>query len=333
MKKRFLFVTTLLSIFAFSLTSCNQSNYVPTKVYRSEYINDFYTLGIKGDGRKTLSYTVETEENSEGEIDTYRAVTDVNVLVVPIDFTDYPASSLPGGADNAKHQIEIAHFGDPEVDSLYSDSLKSYYYESSLGMANITGSVAEWYHTGMSVTEFSKYSGGKSGATLQLTADIQEYMRNEYEAYKTNPTEYMTTHDTVPLNLKDFDANNDGYVDALIMIYSCPPRVTVGGKYVDNDLYWAYTSVRPGAFGTVANPAFYGYFWTSIETFYEAGYYDENEVHHEWTEEEKANGTVALDCHTLIHEFGHILGLPDYYSYDANSGGADYYPMGGVDMM
>ena len=334
MKKRLLITSTFLAVFAFSLTSCNKETYVPSKVLRCEYNNDFYNVGIKGEGRKSLSFTVETETDSNGELDTYRAVTDVNVLVVPIDFTDYRSELLPGGAENARHQIEVAHFGDPEEDLLYSESLASYYYKSSLGVANISGTVADWYHTGMSVTQFAKYSGGGTGATLQLTTDIQEYMRNEYETYEDDKEGYLATHDNkVPLNLKDFDANKDGYVDALIMIYSCPPRVAVNGKYVDNELFWAYTSQRPGAFGTVSKPAFFGYFWTSIETFYEAGYYDDNNVHHEWTDDDKANGTVAIDCHTLIHEFGHILGLPDYYSYDANKGASDYYPMGGVDMM
>jgi hypothetical protein len=73
---------------------------------------------------------------------------------------------------------------------------------------------------------------------------------------------------------------------------------------------------------------------------YKDGYYerdeqgrilrDENDepVFHPWTD---GTGKILIDSHTFIHELGHFLGLPDYYSYDSDIG--DWGPFGALDMM
>lgn len=315
--KKISYIISSVSMFAFLLTGCGKKEVEPSRVNRGDYTNDYFLVSTKGEGRKALPFSTVDYFDEEGNYKPYKQVNNVRVLVVPVDFTDFPASSLPNGEEGAKEDIEKVHFGEASETSW--NSLSSYYKSTSFGTANITGVVTDWYHTNMSVKEFAKYGGGSTNATQQLALDIQNYFTEGDGASK--------------IDLKDFDANKDGYVDATVMIYSCPDRVTVANQPVDNDLYWAFATVRGGAFGRVTRPAVYNYFWASINTFYEAGHYSENGTWSAWTKDDIKNGTVKVDAHTLIHEFGHVLGLPDYYSYDANSGKSDYYPFGGIDMM
>lgn len=321
--KNLSFAVAALSMFSILLSGCGGTSKKANRVDRSAYTNDYYLVTTKGEGRKAMPYTtveyfIENEKTGEAEYKSYHQVKDVRVLVVPVDFTDYPAESRPNGAEGAREDIRKLHFG--EASETAWNSLSSYYRSTSFGQANITGKVAEWYHTGMSVTEFARYGEGGTDATQKLAKDIQDYYSKGGEGFGK-------------INLADFDSNKDGYVDATIIIYSCPEKVRVGNKAVDDDLYWAFATVRNGAFGRLGAEAIYNYFWTSINTFYEAGHVNEQGQWVAWTDEEIKNGTAKTDAHVLTHEFGHILGLPDYYSYDANKGEDDYGPMGGVDMM
>ena len=71
--------------------------------------------------------------------------------------------------------------------------------------------------------------------------------------------------------------------------------------------------------------------WASQEFMFDAGYYDEEGNHSNWTTEQLASGNAKPDAHTFIHETGHMIGLDDYYSYDRGKG--DYGGLGGLDMM
>lgn len=83
---------------------------------------------------------------------------------------------------------------------------------------------------------------------------------------------------------------------ALYLIYSHP---YVKNSTTSTNVFWAYTVIKP-----------YPTSWSSIELLNEK------------------NGLV--DSHTYIHEFGHILGLNDYYNTTSQS---IYNPTGRLDMM
>lgn len=102
--------------------------------------------------------------------------------------------------------------------------------------------------------------------------------------------------------LKEYDQDGDGYVDAVCFIYS--------NSYSNSSssAYWAWVwnvDVLPNA----NKPQVSNYMWASYQ-FLNQGY-----------------GNGGIDAHTYIHEFGHILGLDDYYSNQR------YQPMGGWVMM
>ncbi len=106
--------------------------------------------------------------------------------------------------------------------------------------------------------------------------------------------------------------DNDDYIDAIYLVYTCPVN------YEDsNSLYWAFTNE----------------YYTS-----EAELYDGVEgdfyvfMGYDFVKEKTASGRkLTYNTETIIHESGHLYGLDDYYDYDDTKG-----PSGGIgkgDMM
>ncbi len=307
-----------------TMTSCGGGDDTTPDIERLDpflMTSDLYGLSTQGEGLLSLPYSTLEKTYENGSVRERHAITDVRVLVVPVDFTDYPASETPFGEEGTIEKINDIMFG--EASDTGWNSLASYYDSTSFGQCNVTGVVTDWYHTNQSVSEFKNYGAGSNYATQQLVADLQAY--------------FPQTSEDGSLNMDEFDANEDNYIDALVMLYTCPPLVRDRfNQPVDDELYWAYCWQWMGATSSSDDIQFYKFFWASIETFFEGGVWEIDEETGEeewrdWTEEEITTGIATLDAHTIIHEFGHILGLPDYYTYDDTVG--DYHPLGGLDMM
>lgn len=176
-----------------------------------------------------------------------------------------------------------------ENGTAYWESLSSYYYKSSYGQLDLSFVVADVYESGY--TARGAYNQyGASGSDNGITLINAAF--NEYSA----------THD-----VERFDTDGNGWIDGVIAVYSCPDYYSGNLTYDQTGFYWAYTywaQNEPNGYSPTVNL----YFWLSIDFIYEAG-----------------DG----DAHTLIHEFGHMLGLDDLYSDSAN--GTAY--AGGLDMM
>jgi M6 family metalloprotease-like protein len=107
-------------------------------------------------------------------------------------------------------------------------------------------------------------------------------------------------------NMADYDSNGDGFVDGLELIYKTSrPDKGNGGA----DVWWDFTTITSNT-PNVNDPVAYRYFWSLYKSITDSYY------------------TPNIDCHTLIHESGHMMGLNDYYSYNSDEG-----PAGCVDMM
>lgn len=232
------------------------------------------------------------------------------ILVIPVEFDDYPfvtTSSQTGIFDSQEdmdRDFDDIFNGDGATDTGYWESLSSYYYKTSYGKLNFTATIADTYKIGMTPRElYSTYVGNSSSPV----AASNYVLESAVDAYKeANPLE--------DLDVYDYDDN--GYLDAVIIIYSCPDYSSSSEIYSFDKvgLFWAYTywDYTVGA-GTVYDPNVNGHFWASYDFLYEA---------------EGTSPGVAVDSHTLIHEFGHILGLDDYYDYTSSSA-----PTGWLDMM
>lgn len=174
------------------------------------------------------------------------------------------------------------------------ESLSSYYYKSSYGKLNIGGTVTEVFNTGRSSSYYES-----------LYTSTDEYP--EYRILKA-ALEYFDDK----IDYSDYDSDGDGMIDAVYMVY------TVDVDYESEDsLWWAFTSE---------------YYTDTVEKYdgKEADFYIF--MGYDFFFEEPASGkSLTLNCETVIHESGHLLGITDFYDYDEKKGPAG--GLGGGDMM
>ncbi len=233
-------------------------------------------------------------------------------LVLPIEFSDSPFG------EKRLNDIRIAFEGSAE-DTHYWESLKSFYAKSSYGKLNFEFEIASPYVAASTPMEwFDSLAAQDSRYTEDPSSMPEMAMEKAVEAYKKESGDDCTA----------FDHDGDGYIDACLMVYSCHDyeakrhEVKAPAKYYReissekmDGLFWAfaYADTRDKE-GNPDSPIGYDYFWASYDFFYKG----------------VAEG-VGVDCHTLIHEMGHILGADDYYNYgDEHEEGN---PSGGKMMM
>jgi len=224
-----------------------------------------------------------------------------NLLVIPVEFSDYPAESLVSYKEGeeeqakakAKQFIQDAFFGE-DKDTGW-ESLKSYYYKSSYGKLTLNGFVTDWFMLDKSVKELLEYWGTKSGNSTWYI------LREAVKWYKAN-----ASANNWP-DIKTFDQNQDGILDGVWLVNSAAIKAE------KSDDFWAFTYWDVGNYSNVNvnDPIAVPYCSASYLFLENSGY----------------NGKP--DCHTMIHETGHLMGIEDYYTYDKNS----WAPAGGGDMM
>ena len=299
-----------------SLTGCDKNALKVVKTDPYSYQSNYRDLRIDGMHLSGEQFTdnIKTKKNGE-ELHNW-VVGDVRALVVPVDFTDYPSSLFGNTEEESRESLRKIMFGGPEETEWYS--LSEYYKSSSFGKCNVTGVVAPWFHTEIASTEVPTEKNDK-GKTVPSTAYARQLAIKLQKYFRGNK---IVGQDGKEYNLADFDANKDGLVDTLIMLYT--PKITTTGE-----LWWAFCSSVSGAYGKYTEDGklegMNRFFWASFNFLYEKGngkYY---------TAEEIKNGTAKADAHTMTHEFGHCLSLPDYYVTDYN--GDDYSGLGSLDMM
>ncbi len=142
---------------------------------------------------------------------------------------------------------------------------------------------------------------GEVGATLYLDVSTSFAIANVKNGNVSAVSQYAISDlykSYSKKTLQDYDLNGDGYVDSVAFIYS---------NNYDYDEFWAYVDYT-GEYPNEDKPTVCVYMWASY-TFLN-------------------DSSLKIDTHTYIHEFGHILGLDDYYSYDQNG----WDPSGSLEM-
>ena len=219
------------------------------------------------------------------------------LLVVPVWFTDSD-TIITKSRDHVRDDIRKAYFGTPEETGW--NSVASYYNSESHGRLNLSGTITEWYACGISYKIAGK--NGYSTATLVNNA-VKWYFNN-------NPSD----------NRANYDSDNDGYLDGVMLIYAAPDYSQDGFSNYGN--LWAYCSWMSGTEVGGIKPCVY--FWASYDFMYNktrsqlitGNYYGNGDNTH-----------CSIDAHTFIHEMGHVFGLDDYYDYSGQ-----YNPAGGFSM-
>ncbi len=299
---KYLFMLGVVTATSVTLTSCN-----PSRINRKDF-----PLALN-EVRKARGYKADLPSTGN-----------VKVLVLPIEFSDYPCSAISlakyGRCNGIREDIRRTLFGTSNETTW--ESLSSFYKKSSYGRLNITGEVADWYRPELSAAQYAERLIDNPDNNTGVSDEIVD---KAVEAYRKTHTKK---------EMDAFDSNKDGYIDAVYAIYTVPAREVIG-KIDTTDLFWAY-AYWSNAHSDISNntpeelPVPYSYFWASISFMYEDRMLNENGEYVECRDE---NGKYIPDAHTFIHETGHLLGLEDYYSYDAQDGLDDFGAAGAIDMM
>lgn len=296
MKKRSLFGAVI--ILSFLLTSCN----------------------IFPPGKSGEDLTYEVVRKSSGYTTHMPSIGDIKLLVVPVQFSDALAINLPNKDEGTRADLQAAFFGNSS--NLRYESVASYYRKSSYQKLNLTGTVLPWFTGSGTALELAQ-----KNTTAIRTQVVQPIMREIKQIYGAN-------------FLKQFDYDQDGYIDGIYFIYAVESKPQKEGWPEDASNYWAFTAYNGGVVPSTEGPGVYSYVWASYDFMYQDGQiersengkplYDENNqpYFHPYKNEDES---LSVDAHTYIHETGHLLGLPDYYSYDEELG--DWGASGTLDMM
>lgn len=209
---------------------------------------------------------------------------DVNVLVLPVAFTDSKVDN-----DETLEAIQIALNGTDEETGW--KSADTFFKESSFGSLNPNYEVApEWfqYHK-------SSYEVGTASAntTVSLLNEAVQWYKDTYSNDEC----------------QRFDKDKNGYIDAVILVYAEHNHIFLGSEYSN---FWAYAFSAQGYNPDIKSPNANAFLWASYDFI---------------LPEYKGSRLIDYDAHTLIHEFGHVLGLNDYYDYNGKTS-----PAGGFDM-
>ena len=307
MKKIFVLLSFVL--FITFMVSCNFSiieTIENTATITTETSNDLISTDLTTVENSDLTSEATTDDISYSliqDMEEYVGIPSIGnskILVFAVDFSDYTSDQ----AGLSISEIETAFNGDS--DDISYESLKSYYLKSSYGKLNISADVFGFYRAEQPASYYeNEYE--KFWATDPITG---EFLYDEDEVTYADSDliyEVLLFYDDV-IDYSEYDANNDGFIDGVYIIYSYP--VSYGG---DSDLWWAYQDLY----------------------MYEGDVFDGVEpAKFVWAGSDFFNSTIGedIDARTVIHETGHMLGLEDYYDYDTsdnyNSGG-----LGGIDMM
>lgn len=240
---------------------------------------------------------------------------DANLLVIPVH--------LPGGneykTDKVKSDIEKVFFGDKDDSSLGFKSVKQYYSEASYGKFNLSGTVTDWFDATTLVSNVKDITSGTEGTI------VNKILRGAVDWAGSSQG----------INLKDFDNNEDGNIDGVYLVYDHLDWTTE--NYIQhesnpqfdsstlNQAFWNFTYWDFYSESKNDEPTTSGFSWSSFDMMY-TSYCERNKND---TPDLSDLSKIKLDSHTFIHEFGHLLGLDDYYS----SSDSSYHPAGESTMM
>lgn len=318
------------------LVGCNtnkvDSTDIPSTITATAKIKIYKDNSYSSNGRfipsdkVSLKYTYNdlsgTLSNNENVMP---SIGNVNLLVIPVH--------LPGGdtykTDKVKNDIEKAFFGEEDDSSIGFKSVKQYYKEASYGLFNLNGVVTDWFDATSLVPTEKDVTQGQGGTVMNK-------ILKEATAWAAS---------SQGVDLQDFDKNKDGSIDGIYLVYDhldwtseLAIKQSKDPSYTGSDInqaFWNFTywdwSTPATAYKDPENPApneiptTSAFSWSSFDMMY-TSYCDMDKNDAPILTD---LSSIKLDTHTFVHEFGHLLGLDDYYS----SSDSYYHPAGEGTMM
>lgn len=280
MKYRRLFI---LPLFMMALTGCGFGG---TRIVTSDQSISIPEIDPlqpdSGDGYAKVSnfdYNLQDVKKSTSQI-ALPSSGDAYLLVVPVQF-----SGSVSWSSSKLENLRKGFFGSSSETAW--QSVSSFYEYSSYGNLHVRGEVAPTLKVPVGAAEASRHL---DDGTPAPDAVVIEYFNQD--------TSYNSLR-------KQYDKNEDGFIDSIVFVYS-------NSINADNG-YWAWVYWSNGKSST-SNPGINSYLWMGYEFFTDSKY---------------AGYGDAIDSHTAIHEVGHLLGLDDYYQYDDDQ---TFDPSGAIEM-
>lgn len=231
-----------------------------------------------------------------------------NLLVIPVQFSDRPIS------DEQMDRLGKA-FNGTSADTGW-ESVNSYYKKSSYGKLDMTFDVQKPFVTDQNYKYYEDYSVKITveGETITKTGDILLL-------------ELALAYYAQSLDLKNYDTDNDGIIDAVYLIYSAP--VTYDSEANADSIYWAYVTTYPTETQKYDGLEV-GYYLFAGFDFMDEHTGNSNDTYLGQEGYTPYSG-LKIMAETYIHETGHLLGLDDYYDYEDAKGSGE--GLGCADMM
>lgn len=266
---------------AMALTSCDTSFFISGLFNNSKDVSlpdttpyvDSTPLEV-GEGYYKSSQVKYTLRDANEKIGwhTLNSTGNQKMLIVPVQLKDGTSWSSEMLAN-----IETAFFGQSTETSWHS--VKSFFAESSYGKLSLSGEVTDV----LTINDYTVSSLNRKG---EEASDIVG------ELFEKSNLVSATKR-------KEYDQDNDGYVDCTVFIYSNAYSTS------SSSAYWAWCYYYD-SYPNTSKPALNNYMWASY-TFLNDKY--SNSI----------SAPTGLETHTYIHEAGHLLGLDDYYCYDTTT--------------
>lgn len=263
-----------------------------------------------------LSNNEKVKENSEMQQQSYKtnssvpafkerlykgAVKDEHVLVVLMDFSDSPQSTLRRSetknyrSNYSKKYYEQLFFGSSmkAQNGQTNETLKSYYRKASGNSLNLTGQVTGWYRAKHPLTYYGKADDKNAD---QLVMEAARYAAKD-------PKINMRDYDRYDYYDQDQDGKinePDGLIDKLVVVYSGVGESQGGGRFGKSSI-WEHVSEV--GFTSAGMPQTISGTYSPTSKLYKNRL---GVAEYGLLSEDSTIGTFA-------HEFGHMLGLIDEY--------------------
>lgn len=269
----------------------------------SESNANFDVDKVDVNGKTIIQQTYKDYSNNHvNSIDYCPTNGNLKILVIPVWFSDSGDYIATNKKDKVRQDIETAYFGTNGETGWRS--VKTYYEELSNNAVTISGTVSDWYST--------SYTAYQAGVSYSVTADLVKTATDWY--FNNNKSDTR----------KSYDSDNNGYIDAVMLIYGAPDSSALNNDALEN--LWAYCFWLQQS-NTTSQPIPNAFFWASYDFMYSNGSrFSPTPAGSEYGSGDTAH--CKIDAHTYIHEMGHIFGLEDYYDYATTK----YCPAGGFSM-
>ena len=237
------------------------------------------------------------------------SIGEAKLLVIPVWFNDSSRFIKESYKDKVREDIGNAYFGDNDV--VGWRSVRTFYEEESHGALEIDGTVSDWYEVNKSYEYYAIDDPTEDNGAPKTSELVKEATKWYFDNHSSEKR-------------TDYDCDNDGYLDGVMLIYAAPDMIALNRDSYEN--LWAYCYwIQDPAVQKPSNPGLNAFFWASYDYMYGAN----TALTRSGSRYSHGDTTrCSIDAHTYIHEMGHMFGLEDYYDYSEHG----YSPAAGFSM-